>query len=165
MTDFGRLSISAVLTLLLVLTASSADAAGPAVTTRSYDNARTGWNRNEPVLTPSAVTPATFHKIGELRVDDKIEASPLYVPGVATPAGPRDLIIVVTTNNTVYAFDAGTNVQVWAKWLGPPVKGYKLALYDNWGITATPVVDPETSTLYVVRWGCEAPPNEGCSDD
>ena len=79
--------------LIIAAVVSSASAVGPAVTTRSYDNARTGWNQAEPVLTPSNVTPSTFHKIGELRVDDKIEASPLYVPGVNTPSGPRNLLI------------------------------------------------------------------------
>ena len=93
---------------------------GAPVTTRSYDNARTGWNQNETTLNPANVTPNTFHKIDELRVDDKIEASPLFVPGVSTNSGPHDLLIVATTNNTVYAFDTQTNTQVWSKSLGPP---------------------------------------------
>jgi hypothetical protein len=101
-----------VLGLIVAALGSSASAVSPAVTTRSYDNARTGWNQSEPALTPSTVTPSTFHKVGELRVDDKIEASPLYVPSVNTPSGLRDLLIVATTNNTVYAFDASTNAQV-----------------------------------------------------
>jgi hypothetical protein len=153
------------LVLILAAIASSADAAGPAVTTRSYDTARTGWNQSEPALTPSTVTPSTFHRVDELRVDDKIEASPLYVPGVTTPSGLHDLLIVATTNNTVYAFDANTNAQVWARWLGEPVRGVKLALYEKWGITATPVVDPDTRTLYVVRWACEIPPDVPCGDN
>src|SRR5262249_49454572 len=156
--------LSGVLGLIVAAMGSSASAASPAVTTRSYDTARTGWNQSEAVLTPSTVTPSTFHKVGELRVDDKMESSPLYVPGVPTPSGPRDLLIVATTNNTVYAFDANTNAQVWARWLGAPVKGVKLALYENWGITATPVVDPDTNTLYVVRWACEVPPDVPCGD-
>jgi outer membrane protein assembly factor BamB len=93
--------------------------------------------------------------VGELRVDDKIEASPLYVVGVNTSSGTRDLVIVATTNNTVYAFDASTNAQVWAKSLGPAVQGLKAAVYDKWGITATPVIDPDTDTLYVVRLAWE----------
>jgi outer membrane protein assembly factor BamB len=164
-TRADRLIVAVLGFVVAALGFSAADAAGFPVTTRSYDNARTGWNRSEPVLTPSTVTPSTFHKIGELRVDDKIEASPLYVPGVATPSGPRDLLVVATTNNTVYAFDAATHAQVWARWLGAPVKGVKLALYENWGITSTPVVDPDTGTLYVVRWACEVPPGVPCGDN
>lgn len=157
--------LGGVLGVIVATLGSSAGAAGPTVTTRSYDNARTGWNQSESALTPATVTPSTFHKIGELRVDEKIEASPLYVSGVKTPSGPRDLLIVATTNNTVYAFDASTNAQVWAKRLDDPVRGVKRALYDKWGITSTPVVDTDTGTLYVVRWACEAPPDVPCGDD
>jgi hypothetical protein len=124
---------------------------GATVTTRSYDSARTGWNQNETTLKPSNVNPNTFHKIGELRVDDKIESSPLFVPGVTTSSGPRDLLIVATTNNTVYAFDAQTNAQVWSRPLGPPGVDLKPAPYKNWGVTSTPVIDPDTNTLYIVR--------------
>ena len=123
--------------------------------TRSYDDGRTGWNRNETVLKPANVTPSTFHRTGELRVDDKVEASPLYVAGVTTPAGTRDLVIVATTNNTIYAFDASSHAQVWVKFLGPPVRELKQAIYDKWGITSTPVVDADTQTLFVVRLGYE----------
>ena len=122
------------------------------VATRSYDLGRTGWNRNETVLAPTTVSPTTFHKLGELRVSGKIEAWPLYVAGAVTPAGLRNLLIVAASNNTVYAFDANTNAQVWSRSLGTPVGqlGFKDALY-GWGITATPVVDPDTGIIYVVR--------------
>src|SRR4030095_11921402 len=157
--------LAGVLGVIVAAMGSAADAAGPAVNTRRYDNARTRWDQRQPALSRWTVAPSTFQKVAELRVDDKIEASPLYVPGVATPSGPRDLLVVATTNNTVYAFDAVTHAQVWAGWLGAPVKGVKLALYENWGITSTPVVDPDTSTLYVVRWACEAPPGVACGDN
>jgi hypothetical protein len=140
--------------LLLGITSASG-VLGASITTRSYDNARTGWNQNETTLSPSSVTPNTFHKVDELRVDDKIEASPLYVADVNTTSGPHDLLIVATTNNTVYAFDAKNAMQVWSKSLGHSVQGIKPALYDKWGITSTPVVDPDTDTLYVVRLAWE----------
>lgn len=133
----------------------SSSALSIAVTTRSYDSARTGWNQKETTLNPANVNPNTFHKVGELRVDDKIEASPLFVTGASTTSGLRDLVIVATTNNTVYAFHANSNALVWAKYLGSPVEGLKPAIYDKWGITATPVIDPDTNTLYVVRLGWE----------
>ena len=131
------------------------DALCVSVTTRSYDNGRTGWNSSETTLTPANVNPSTFHKIGEIRVDDKIEASPLFIENVNTSIGVRDLLIVSTTNNTVYAFDANTHEQVWAKYLGEPVIHLKDAIYERWGITSTPVVDPDTNTLYLIRLGVE----------
>ncbi len=151
--DFAR--IRSLLHLVLVCVALGSTVSAISVTTRSYNLGRTGWNQNETVLKPSNVTASTFHKVGELRVDDKIEASPLFVEGVPTSSGVRDLIIVSTTNATVYAFDATTNAQVWVKNLGPAVQGLKPALYEKWGITSTPVVDPDTNTLYVVRLAWE----------
>jgi hypothetical protein len=145
------LACSRFLGLALACAASVTGGLGAPVTTRSYDNARTGWNQSETTLKPTNVTPNTFHKIAELRVDDKIEASPLFVPGVSTNSGPHDLLIVATTNNMVYAFDTQTNTQVWSKSLGPPVEGIKPAPYDKWGVTSTPVIDPDTNTLYIVR--------------
>lgn len=136
---------SATLSPLLVST-------GVMVTTRSYDLGRTGWNRNEVVLAPTTVSPTTFHKVAEIRVGGKIEASPLYVARATTPAGKRDLLIVAISNNTVKAFDAASNAQVWSRSLGTPVNelAFKGALY-SWGITATPVIDPDTGIVYVVR--------------
>jgi hypothetical protein len=151
----AKLLLLGVLGVIVAWVGSTASALGAAVTTRSYDNARTGWNQSETTLNPLTVTPNTFHKIGELRVDDKVETSPLYVAGVSTNSGTRDLIIVATTNNTVYAFDANTNALVWAKSLGFPVQRLKPALYENWGITSTPVIDLDTNTLYVVRLAWE----------
>jgi hypothetical protein len=148
----GVRSFFGVLGAVLFLIAATAGALAASVTTRSYDNGRTGWNKDEPVLNPSNVTPNTFHKIDELRVDDKIEASPLYIESVNTASGVRNLLIVATTNNTIFAFDATTTAQVWARGLGQPVQNFptKTALY-NWGITSTPVIDAETGTLYVAR--------------
>ena len=145
------------LSLLLVfaIVESTAGALNITVSTRSYDMGRSGWNRNESTLKPANVTPATFHKTGTLRVDDKIEASALYAAAVNTNSGARDLLIVATTNNTIYAFDANTNAQLWTKSLGSAVQGLKPALYDKWGITATPVIDTDTNTLYVVRLAWE----------
>lgn len=143
------------LLITVIATLISPETFAISVTTRSYDNARTGWNSNETTLTPGNVNSSTFHKIAEIRVDDKIEASPLLVQGVNTLSGIRDLLIVSTTNNTIYAFDANTHEQVWAEYLGEPVKHLKDAIYDRWGITSTPVIDPDTNTLYVVRLGVE----------
>src|SRR5262249_46270976 len=92
------------LVVAFALLGTTAAAANVTIHTRSYDEGRTGWNRSETALKPSNVTPTTFHKIGELRVDDKVEASPLYVAGVTTRSGVLDLVIVATTNNSVYAF-------------------------------------------------------------
>jgi hypothetical protein len=79
----------------------------PSITTQRYDNARSGQNLSEGVLSTSNVSPATFGKLFTRPVDDEIHAQPLYVPGVAIPgAGMRNVLYVATASNPVYAFDA-----------------------------------------------------------
>ena len=65
------------------------------VATRGYDLARTGWNPHEGTLTPANVTPTTFHKVGELLVDDMVEASPLFVGGATVGSGTRTACVMI----------------------------------------------------------------------
>jgi hypothetical protein len=51
------------------------------VLTWHNDNARTGQNLSETILTPANLTPATFGKLYSLPVDGKVDAQPLYISG------------------------------------------------------------------------------------
>src|SRR4051812_10291165 len=94
-------------------------------TERGYDQFRTGANTRETVLTPANVRSGAnqFHKRFTMRMDGKIEGSPLYASGVSIAGRMRDVVYVATMHNTVYAFDAETGEQLSARWLGPPVTG------------------------------------------
>ena len=64
-----------------------------------------------------------------------------------------DTVIVATTGNSVYAFDAATGKTKWQQLqLGPPVDGTTLPCgnVNPVGITSTPVADPANNRLYVV---------------
>src|SRR5215469_16084077 len=78
------------------------------VSQRSYDRFRTGVNSSEKVLKPSNVASAAnqFHKRFLMKVDGKIEGSPLYAAGVTVTGGLHNVIYVATMHNTVFAFDA-----------------------------------------------------------
>jgi hypothetical protein len=97
--------------------------AGPVVTQHN-DNQRTGLTASETVLSPTSNWTPTlpdggvpsgggFGKLFTRFVDGEVYAQPLYVPGRTvytnngqTSCGVHDLVIVATTNNNVYAFDA-----------------------------------------------------------
>ena len=85
--------------VLLVLVAQVAQAATP-VLTRSYDNGRTGANTTETTFTPQLVADKGLRKLKSLRISDdpRIEAQPLYVPGVRRVVGSEAVCLKVSTS-------------------------------------------------------------------
>src|SRR3984957_4446617 len=128
------------------------------------DNFRPGQNPAESVLTPSTVSnPALFGLVFTDPIDAAAYAQPLYVPNVAIPnLGTHNVVYVATENDSVYAFDADQpGPPLWqTSFINPaagitPVPSTDLGggchdLVPIIGITATPVIDPATGTLYVV---------------
>jgi hypothetical protein len=129
-------------------------------TTSQHDNARTGANIEETILTPANVNAASFGKIFSYKVDGDVYAQPLYLPRVAMPDGSvRNVVFVATEHDSVYAFDADGKrpTPLWhVNFLGPRVTTVPAADSDcplitpEIGVTSTPVIDPATGTLYVL---------------
>jgi len=63
------------------------------MTTSQYDNARTGANLAETVLTPQDVNSRQFGKVFSFRVDGDIYAQPLYLPGVDFPDREVEFVV------------------------------------------------------------------------
>ena len=145
------------------------------VLTYHNDNARTGQNLQETVLTPGNVNTATFGKLFSFPVDGFVYAQPLYVSNVPIDGQLRNVVFVATEHNSVYAFDADkASAPLWhASFIdpsngvttvpfedtasppgytgpGPVIPGGCGDLTPEIGITGTPVIDPATGTLYVV---------------
>lgn len=137
------------------------------VLTYHNDNARSGLNPNETLLTPANVNKSQFGKLFTQPVDGIIVGQPLYVPGVAVPgAGVHNLVYVATQHDSVYAFDADNNLgansaPLWHVSFINPAAGITsvpinlqgcggVTMFTELGITSTPVIDPNTSTLFVV---------------
>ena len=131
------------------------------VLTRSFDNARSGVNPRETLLTPQAVQQRGLRKLFSLAIpDDKrgCEAQPLIIPGVSIgrPGVKHDIVIVCSMANSVRAYDANNGTPLWVRQLGRPIPGSRAIdgwlINDHWGILSTPVVDPDTNILYCVTW-------------
>jgi outer membrane protein assembly factor BamB len=131
-----------------------------AVTTRSYDNRRSGANTHETALTPGAVRQRGLKRLLRLRLIGDArgaEAQPLVVPGVTLEDGStREVVYLATMANQIWAYDAADGRLIWEKTLGRPVKGSQAIdlhnINDHWGILSTPVIDEASQLLYAVGW-------------
>jgi hypothetical protein len=123
------------------------------VWTVGVNNTRQGWNKFETVLTPANVP--KLRKVREFMVDEKIDVTPLVV---------ADKLYVFTMTNTAYIFDVNTGAELAKRPLAAPFDPADIAnppgrgmdrhnIYRNWGITATPVIDVATNTIYATTFG------------
>jgi hypothetical protein len=130
-----------------------------------YDNAKSGANTTEVLLTPANVNVNGFGKLFTQPVDGFILGHPLYLPGVTIPgAGVHNVVYVATMNDTVYAFDANTAnaTALWTTSLltysavgATPVpiavKGCGSTVqWTQTGVISTPVIDQTSGTIYLV---------------
>jgi subtilisin-like proprotein convertase family protein len=150
-------------------TLSSNTNTGPvAVLMHHYDTAHTGANLNETILNTANVNTNQFGLLYSRAVDDQIYAQPLIMTNVSIPGkGLHNILIVATVNDSVYAFDADNPSVATPYWntsflgttnvvppnssdiVGSPCGSYALVT-GNFGIIGTPVIDPVSSTLYLV---------------
>ena len=125
------------------------------VVTYHYDLGRRGLTQNETVLTPANVNPSTFGLVGFFAVDGKVDGQPLYLYRV--PIGPnlRNILYVVTENDSVYAIDPDHDQLVWQSSAAPagetPSDDFGCQnLTPTIGIAATPVIDRHRGAIYFV---------------
>lgn len=155
--------LAALFLLPLVLTAR----ADVAVLTQHNDNGRTGMNLNETVLNVTNVNTNSFGLVFTRAVDDQIYAQPLVMTNVNLGTnGTHNIVIVLTVNDSVYAFDADNPAVSLPYWktnflssgiVAPRNTDMTGACGGNYkdfsgafGIVGAPVIDPATQTLYLV---------------
>src|SRR5437879_11461980 len=143
--------------LLLVLPSLIFSPAQAQVWVTMHHNAvgRTGQNLNETILNTSNVNVNQFGKLFACQVDGYVYAQPLYVAQVTISSAIHNVVYVATENDSVYAFDADNGAQLWHVNLGTPVPSTDISstykdLTPVIGITGTPVIDPVSSTIYLV---------------
>ncbi|MFZ1919691.1 MAG: Ig-like domain-containing protein [Terriglobales bacterium] len=136
------------------------------VLTQHYDNARTGQNTQESILTPANVNSKQFGKLFAQSLDGQMPAQPLYVPNVFIPGlnSTHNVVYAVTMHDSVYAFDAdnnqGSNASpLWqVNFLDPangvtsvPLSDESCSVgYTEFGIQGTPVIDLTQHAIYLL---------------
>ncbi len=158
--DFSR-EFALVVPLALLIASPGRGQAQVSVTTYHNDNARTGQNLSESLLTPANVNANQFAKLfaASEALDSWAAAQPLYVPNVSIPEqGTHNVVYVATINNSVYAFDADDGQKLWYANYGPPTPFDNLCKDSNYqfspskgaGIVGTPVIDQNAGLVYFV---------------
>ena len=157
----GGLAHSA--TLALTVQASNATNA-PDITTFHDDNARDGLNALETILTPSNVNSAQFGKISFDTTDGLVDAEPLFLANVNAGGTTRNVLIVATEHDSVYAFDADSGTQIWKTSVLNPGETTSDdrqcgQVAPEIGIVSTPVIDRNqgpNGTVFVIGMSKDA---------
>jgi hypothetical protein len=136
------------------------------ILTNRGNNARTGLNAHETILTPSIVRSPSFRLLYNNPVDGQVYAQPLYVSKQliivnGQSRGWHNVLYVATEHDSLYAFDADSGVQYWKASLllsgessvSSNDVNCSSAIQPEIGITATPVIDRSAGpngTIFVV---------------
>jgi large repetitive protein len=172
-TSFGR----SLLVFFAATLSVSAAIAQIDITTWQGSLQHTGLNSSETTLTPGLVgSPGNFGLLFTQQTDGQTYGQPLYMssatlaglPGAFPDGKQHNVIYVATQSGSLYAFDAdadpqganpnGTNSSpLWHANLIPsgdvPLMQTDVASSDilgNLAVTTTPVIDPVSSTIYIV---------------
>lgn len=111
--------------------------------TASLNNLRTGWDPDEPGLSPATVGSSDFGQLFESHLNGQIYAQPLVV---------GQMLIVATEANNVYGLNSVSGEVEWSDYLGkaePASETDCSNLTPDIGVTSAPVYDPATGNVYL----------------
>ena len=84
------------------------------------------------------------------------KGNPSSFPKSLVGGAVHDVVILCSMADSVRAYDANNGAPLWTRKLGTPIPGSRAIdgwlINDHWGILSTPVIDPDTNTLYCVTW-------------
>ena len=123
--------------------------------TWGYDQERTGWNRAETTLSPKNI--GKLKQLWSTQLSIKFDkyvlstaTAPIVVAGVATPAGPADIVFILGADDTLFALDANSGKQIWSKGFPNPHKS--TAPIRDWlcpkTVNTTPTIDKARGIVF-----------------
>lgn len=139
----GRRSALLVALALLLVLLPAASAAATNVTTAAYNNLRDDWDAAEPDLGPSQITASGFGQLFSTHLEGAIYGQPLVY---------ENTVIVTTEKAIAYGVNVATGAVQWSRSFGQPFKASTIGCSDlkpDLGSTSTPVINPETGTVYL----------------
>ncbi len=143
-------------TACLAAVLASLVAAGPAAAD-SHDWLRYGRDdqlTNEaPAFLARRLLPATvpaLEPVWTTQLDGGIVASPLYVRNVQVGSKTEDVIFAATGGGSVYALRRSRGTVLWQRRLGTVQVCGNDSEPTTYGISATPVIDRASQTMYVI---------------
>jgi hypothetical protein len=130
-------------------------------TTFLGNNARTGAQIQERVLTPANVNSTTFGLAWSMALDGGIWTQPLYLNALTVNGAPHNVVFETTAQDSVYAIDADNGALLWKRsFLSAGVTAVAGASINSSmnpvGIVGTPVIDAAAKTMYVVAMTAES---------
>jgi hypothetical protein len=142
----------ALLVLGVALSLVSSAAAAPCAASTN-DWTRFGWSAAR-TSAPTFATGISASNVGSLvrkqvQLDGTVDSSPIYLHGVQVGGAAHDVLFVTTTYGKTEAIDAASGSVLWR---------YTPAGYASWAgsaqiTTATPVADPDRSSIYAATPG------------
>ncbi len=107
------------------------------------DDAHSGFNRNEKGYSTASGNKLAFPAVS---LAHRVDSAPIFVAGIATSAGNKDLLIVNALDGTLSALDAAKGSVVWSKQPTPAMgTGGSFA---GGGITGSAAIDPAKQFVY-----------------
>jgi outer membrane protein assembly factor BamB len=128
------------------------------------DIERTGWQRNETLLSTTSVKNMTL--LWKTKLDNEPRQMHNLLPvliasRVNTDKGPREIVLATGVTDNLYALDAANGEVLWhhrfkSDWTPPADGGRGAGILCPGGITATPVIGPAGApgkyTIYAAAW-------------
>ncbi|MFN0121683.1 MAG: PQQ-binding-like beta-propeller repeat protein [Blastocatellia bacterium] len=153
------LSLLAYLTLARAQSPKPAEGLPAAWLMDGGDVERTGWQKNEHILSTTSVK--NMKLLWKTKLDNEPRQMHNLLPvliasNVTTASGPKQIVLATGVTDNLYGLDAETGAILWklhfqSEWTPPATGGRGGGILCPGGITATPIIAPtETPGKYIV---------------